>query len=239
MDILGRRLLEKDGSVWTRISEKIETLPDNNLKKFLMQLFEEMKLLDCFEPAIGPGKRTKSDLFYVEWAEHGLVFTVSCSEDNKVTLEMLQCFYGIKSLKINLTFDANKTEKFPFNLLPRDGDEVRFFKIVKASENVVWKIVSFRACFYYDVSDFSNCSEEFQQDSSEIDLGCFIYQIEPAWVVFALPKTFINEYQSFQKWHKKLLMQKMIKLKHNESETELTFVRFSQRLDLLQSYCSL
>lgn len=233
-----RTVLFKNRDAWGQLATKISTLPCDGLKNFLLKLFEGMKTMDCFEPATGPGKGRNAHKFYVEFLEHGVAFTVASPENGNVSIELLQFFLPrMKSLRLLLKLGVDDADKFPYHVLPNQDDEVRFFKIAKDGAKFSFILVTFRTTLYYDTSNTKYCFDAFQQDQNEIDFGCFIYAIglKSDYCVYMLPNRFISEFESFQNWKKVLLPSTEIQLNHTESNVDLTFVKCSERFDLLKS----
>lgn len=125
-------ILERHEDVWGIIGIKCNSLSSAGLRAVLLELFKEMKALRCFEPAIGPGRGNKSDKFYVEWPEHGLVFVLAlCEMETSVSFELLQAsLVEFKPLKSQFTLSIDKIKEFPFRVLPHVDDEIRYDGIV-------------------------------------------------------------------------------------------------------------
>ena len=232
----GRIIIERSAGRWDTLIEKLQTLPDNGLRDQLCQLFERMKSLNCFEPAIGPGRGRNANKFYVEWPEHGIIFTISytCREGKDLfAVEMLQIF--LPTLK-TMRFVGSDMEKFPFHALPQNEDEVRFYKINKHQTDFSFLLVSFRASLYYNtISNQTNCLVDFLR--SELALGCFVYALESdgEHSIHEIPNVLNTEYEKCHEWRKILLPQSIIQLKGGDDSVELHFICKSARFKHLES----
>ena len=235
----GRIIFERRVEKWDVLLEKLHTLPANGLRDQLFHLFERMKSLNCFEPAIGPGRGRNANKFYVEWPEHGMVFTIShtCTDGrDQFAIEMLQVF--LRPHK-TMRFIGSDMEKFPFHLLPQSDDEVGFFKICKDKEDFSFLLAAFRTTLYYDTTfNRTNCLPNYQKE--ELGLGCFVYALESDSdsKIYKIPNVLNTEYTKCHEWRKILLPQSIIQLEGGVDDSlrlNLHFLCKSAKFDWLES----